>query len=373
VLYRAEVDVVWDFKDATQPAATMTAKGGPASHIDARQHRRLRAQEPKTDYLPGAPDDSLAEFGVVEDLFPKGSLTAAQWQDKATSDVEKFKDVIAVTRAEWFNQTTGSGPDPHAASDLKNLKPGLNYYSKLGVPGETGYIDSKGVYHNPDLPIEPKANDLPRVVVILGPAAFHRDKDWAVTTLRHELRHATHNQLAVRWMIKWRESGDKQTFAQWIDAQRKAKKISNEDAALATTGVKKKGPAGERFELTPTEVFGYAEGTIASLPFLPAKPVLAHMTNDRYPASIRSIKEGLPVFTDGGTHTSLAFDRIHDAACAVGQNAALVTWLDFLIKPDSVTTASKDDEKVIALVKKDFGSSTKVLGQMRTAAKKACK
>ena len=128
--------------------------------------------------------DPLGEFLVIDDQ------SQAQWANPAAKDEDKYKDIIATARAGWINDVSGVKPsdDFNVAASKKDVKPGLNYLKTSGSEaGETGYIDAKGVYHNPDLPIDADTDPLPRIAVILTNNAFSRDKDWALETLRHEL------------------------------------------------------------------------------------------------------------------------------------------------------------------------------------------
>ena len=247
-------------------------------------------------YLPGSAVDPLGEFLVIDDQ------SQAQWANPAAKDVDKYKDIVATARAGWINDVSGVKPSDNinVAASKKDVKPGLNNLTTSGSEsGETGYIDAKSAYHNPDLPIDADTDPLPRIAVILTNNAFSRDKVWALVTLRHELRHAAHGQLTIGWLQKWREKGAGKPFKDWIRAQKKAKKISEADYALVTTGLNLSG-SGSNVDLTPTEVLAYTEGIITALPFLPPKPDLALIAGDKYPASIRGLKEGSPKF-DAGT------------------------------------------------------------------------
>ena len=49
---------------------------------------------------------------------------------------------------------------------------------------------------------------LPEVVICLGPAVFvPGNKAFALATLRHEIEHAAHDEMAVEWVRKWRDAG----------------------------------------------------------------------------------------------------------------------------------------------------------------------
>src|SRR5215211_5105964 len=54
----------------------------------------------------------------------------------------------------------------------------------------------------------PAKGPLPEVVICLGPAVFvPGNKAFALATLRHEIEHAAHDEMAVEWVRKWRDAG----------------------------------------------------------------------------------------------------------------------------------------------------------------------
>ena len=371
VLYLADIDLTWEFTAAADsPTAKATAKGGPAQQLDSVLHARLMSQDPDVDYLPGPAPDQLGEFDVVQDLLPKGSLTEKQWADKGTTDLKRYADIVAIANAWWINDVAGnSSRTINAALHKPDAKPGLNYMSNLSTDGETGYIDAAGAYHNPDLPLD-RTGSLPRIAIILGPKAFSRDKAWALGTLRHEMRHAAHEQLAIGWLLKWRDAGVTDDFEAWLRAQHKAKRISDGDFALVSTGIK----TSTGFDLAATEVGAHTEDIITTLPFLPPQPDLQTIANDNYPAAIRGLKQAQPYF-DAGSAAPLresAFQRIHDSCCAAGNCDALVAWITFLLNPASLKAKSKDEEVTLKLVVSDFKSHEGFLKQVLARARKSC-
>jgi len=370
VLYRAQIEITWEFKSQTgAPVRTVTAKGAPADRIDAVQHARLAVQDPNVDFLPGPAADPLGEFFALDDQ------SNAKWADPSAKDTDKYKDIIATARAGWINAVSGVTPSDtiNVAASKKDVKPGLNFLTTSGSEaGETGYIDAKGAYHNPDLPIDADTDPLPRIAVILTNNAFSRDKDWALETLRHELRHATHEQLTIAWLQKWREGGAGKLFKDWILAQKKAKKISEADYALVTTGLNLSG-SGSDVDLAPTEVLAYTEGIITALPFLPPTPDLALIALDKYPASIRGLKQGSRYF-DAATAEPVrksALKQIHDSCCALGKCDALVAWIDFLVDPAAAKPSTATEKQTVTMVTTDFKSKD-FIKKVRTSVKKPC-
>ena len=215
IVYKADVDLTWDFSDAKHSTLKSAATGGPVKQLDAAHRTKLAAQFPDFAKLPGqavnAPRHEPS-FDIVRDLTPSGSLSEDEWAKRSTA--EKFADIARLADAynliDAVTGTTESSINLAGSVPGGTLKPGLNFSSQLRTKfadapsGETGYLDSKGAYHNPDLPAE-RTGPLPKIVIILGPNAFTRGKAHALATLRHEMEHARHEQLALGWLVKWRD------------------------------------------------------------------------------------------------------------------------------------------------------------------------
>src|SRR4051794_13398260 len=172
----------------------------------------------------------LPSFGIVRDLAPTGSLSEAEWDAPGRTNLERFADIARLAGADAF--LGGSAPINLAGKvPGGTLKPGLNYASELrskfpdAPAGETGYLDSSDVYHNPDLPAE-RDGAPPRIVIVLGPNAFTSGKARALSTLRHEMEHAKHEQLALRWLTRWRADRTTASFKDWLGEQVRAKQLS---------------------------------------------------------------------------------------------------------------------------------------------------
>ena len=372
VVYRADIDLTWEFTSASKNPAkqSVTATGGPAKQLEAVQRARLESQDPDVDYLPAAPDklSESGDFGAIQGLTPRDtSLTDAKWA--AASDMTRYNDIVPIAQAGWVKEISGSSSINNATDPKADVKPGLNYSANLktkDAAGETGYIDAKGVYHNPDLPID-KDGPLPRIAIILGPDAF-KDKAKAVATLRHEMRHAAHAQLAIGWLLKWREEGSGKDFPGWLDAQHKKKKISDADYAIVSTGLPGVG-------LIATELPAHIEGMLAALPFLPPTPDLKQIATAKYPAAIdelRLLKTSRHDYVTGRPKPvdDLVLQRIHDFSCDVlvkSQRDALLAWIAFLLNPASLkpAKADKDDETAINLATNDFKSHQDFFKQIR--------
>ena len=372
VLYRAEIDVSWDFtKDTlnTSPPAQVTAKKAAAGAIDPAHRARLLAQYPQVDYLPGpviAAPQPAQEFDPVTDLAPAGSIQEKDWGNK--TDLDRYEDIARLAHAEWIDDVTGiSALGINNVGTSGVVKPGLNYSTKIPTEAETGYIDTKGDYHNPELPTDADG-PLPRVAIILGPKAFKRDKAFALATLRHEMTHAAHNELAIGWLLKWRDERTGKSFKDWLSNEQKKKRISEVDFALVSTGV--------TLNLAATEVLAWTEGFVTALPFLPAKPEFRLMASGDYPAAIAGLK-GAGKFYNSVSSKAVkqaALERIRTFSCATlnqNQRDALIAWIPFLLDPSSLEP-TKDDAQTVTLINNEFPPLKTFLGQVLASVKKAC-
>ena len=96
---------------------------------------------------------------------------------------------------------------------------------------------------------------LPQVAVCLGPAVFvPGNKAFALATLRHEIEHAAHDQMAIDWLRKWRKAGTKGDFRIWLGSQ----PIAGADRALVCERV--------NGSTVNTEVLAHLEGFITAFP-----------------------------------------------------------------------------------------------------------
>jgi hypothetical protein len=96
---------------------------------------------------------------------------------------------------------------------------------------------------------------VPKVAICLGPAAFLAgNKAFTLATLRHEMEHAAHDQMAADWLQQWRAKGAKGDFRVWLGKQQ----ISTADRAVV----------GELTEgnTVNTEVLAHLEGFITAFP-----------------------------------------------------------------------------------------------------------
>jgi hypothetical protein len=369
-----------------QPTPTQTATSGPqhARDVDAVappvshdfSQVRLHAGTAQSTVLARKPAPwQQPAFDIVRDLTPAGSLSEAEWSDPQRTDRERFADIAKLADAgklvDAVSATTVSSINLAGKVPGGTLLPGLNYSSELrskfpdAPSGETGYLDSTGAYHNPDLPAE-RDGSLPRIVIILGPNAFTRGKAYALATLRHEMEHAMHEQLALGWLVKWRAEQPKQSFKDWLASQVKAKKLSAVEASVLASGT-----GGTT---AGTEIFAWTEGLVTSLPFTPAVDVNLVQTDAKYPAVVSALRgagENYNRLKGDKVVVQAALDRIRDVCCNVlaqPQRDLLVAWIDFLLDPAS----HKPTELTLKLTIANFNPLKDFLTQVRDIARKPC-
>jgi len=374
VVYRAQVDLEWDLTSAEPPAVKAKVTGGPADHIEAEQRASLISTDPTVDFLAGPKPDPLGEFMPIKNPSPPGTLSEKDWADAKTTDSQRFADIVKVAHAEWINQAAGvASNNINSVREKKDAQPGLNYVASFtGADGETGFVDAAGHYVGRAMPTD-KTGPLPRIAILLGPDTLHRGKAQALETLRHEQRHFTHAQLAVGWLLKWRDAGAKTAFKDWLDAQHKAKKISDLDFDLVKASV----------DLTDiarvgTEVFAHLEGILTGLPFLPPKPAIDAIKREGsrsvldYRAPIDQLHLMRKYFdvADSAVKTR-ALERLHEFCCQdldSEHRDGFVAWLKFLLNLIS-TKATSADEK---LVQADFKGYASFLKQLLASVQKRC-
>ncbi len=219
--------------------------------------------------------------------------------------------------------------------------------------GQTGFVDPKGGYHNPVMPNDRYA-ERPKVVMTLSSSAFEwgkgpilREKAYSVATLRHEIMHATHAELAIGWLLRWRDDFTDLSFDQWLASE---KALSGPDRALVLSYV------DNGIALYPTELLAWTEGFVTALPFLPAAPSLALLKDkDRWPAAVSEL-EGAGKFYDSQRSNPVgkaALARIHTAVCRFltpGQRTAMIKWLKALLDPKSMGPTDADKDTLTAAI-----------------------
>lgn len=352
VLYRAEIRLTWEFTSASTPPVKVEAKAALAKEIESAQRAGLAIQRPEVDYLPGPP---IGAPQPADDFDAVPDLPANKWDNK--TNIQRYEDIAALAHAEMVRDVTGMSAQS-INSKAKHV-PGLNYSTKLSVEGETGYIDAKGDYHNPDVPMA-RDGPLPGVAIILGSGAFSwggkslpRPKAFALATMRHEMMHGIQEQLAIGWMLKWRDELTARSFSNWLTEERTRKRISDADFAVVSSGI-------SPFDLAAIEVLAWTEGFVAALPFLPAQPQFSQMMpKEMWPGAVSALQGAGDFFnkmsskTGGEDIRKAALDRIHRVICndlTQAQRDALKVWIPFLLDPGSLNPTTDSDKEAVKLI-----------------------
>ena len=303
------VEITWtQTKGNESPTPKIDLKGGKASGIRAEHRARLAIQAPSFVWLPGplvsepSPED---DFDRVQDLTNSGWPTG-------TSDAQRLSDVALQADAGQvqFLLARYSGASIHNGTPFQA---GLNVGSLKSAQGQTGYIDAKGAYSNPALPVS-RDGPLPLVAVIVGSTAFHAGssdytREWPLTTMRHEMRHVSQAAYAIGWLMRWRDDFTSAAFQDWLEAQ------FSKDKEDARHQVARAGVTGA---IAAIEVLAYTEGFISGVHFLPANvdPALL-VAKERWPAALRELQ-------DAGTNL---VERLLVKSAANIQEAALARIL----------------------------------------------
>jgi hypothetical protein len=318
---------------------------------------RLLARRPRT-------------LDVVTDLFPAGSLDAKQWDPKqrSASVDDLYAEIATLAQADRIPDVSGT-----TAKDIKSFRmlqkggtdarPGLNYAISLGTPGETGFVDAGGAYRGAELPVDAKAA-LPRVAIVLGPKAFEHGKDFALMTMRHEMKHAEHQALAIEWLAKWRERPAK-PFAEWLKGQ----KLPKLERALVSGYIEK--------STIDTELLAYMEGVVTAFHFAPQTPSFAAMPLAKYPAAVFSVKQAGEQFLGPAADSvrTAALDRLADYCCATlseAQRTSLADWMTFLLDHSDPKRPPAAGDATAKMVHSEFAPVRAFLEKVRDVARRSC-
>lgn len=379
VLYRAEIEYEWNFTSAREPPLDFIMSGSAKNAgLDPQHRARLALQFPDLDYLPGPPIPAplpKEEFEPVLELEPAG------WDTKTRP--EQYADVAKLAGADWIESV--SKPDNINNTSPPKL-PGLNYQALLDQAnsdkskhpsGETGYIHgATKAYTNPELPADRFAA-LPTTAMVLSAQAFEhgspakpREKAYALATMRHEMMHATHNELAIGWLAKWRDDLTEESFEDWLTPQ-KGKGISELDFELVSSGF----PPFDVENVRATEMLAWTEGFVTALPFLSPQPALPLLhTKETWPAAISELAGAARLYKSDSHASKAALERVHRAVCGLTepQRTTVIAWLKALLKPRSLnpTPGNRDDQRAVTLVDDSFPDD--FIKDVLAAAQKQC-
>jgi hypothetical protein len=373
VLYRADVELHWTIRKQKVGPAGWIAYGRVANQFDAAHRAALALQFPAFDYLPGP----LIEAPVPRDEFDPVSLVdplITGWAPGRTP-LQRYETAAAIGKANLIEDVE----DDPLKINQGNPKQGLNYLPTLGNPGQTGYIDEKAKFHNPDLPAERFAAR-PKVAIILGDQAFiwgtappggkapnEREKAYSIATMRHEMAHAAHNMMAIGWLLKWRDELTKTKFQDWLSGEKKAKRITEVDFELVSTGL----PPNT---LGPTEALAWTEGFVTALPFLPTQPDLASLLKKEvWPAAISELEGILKYYENlkSDEVQKAVKRRIETGICGVlrkDEKETLIKWIKFLLELEKLSPKTSDENKAVADLETYFSKNKMFLKEIRKIA-----
>jgi hypothetical protein len=291
---------------------------------------------------------------IIRDIGPVAD--PKEWTKERTGDVGAlYAEVAKLANASRVRDVKGVGKDDinttrNARKGEKDIKPGLNFVYNLGVEGETGFVDGKGVYHGPELP-RSADGEFPKIAIILGPKAFHNGKDGALGTLRHEMKHAEHFQLMIDRLAKWRKSGKGGSFDDYVDREKGIGKLERS----LLEGERKGNTAN-------TEVLAYTEGFINT--FHLRHPALTTAMAIESPPALMELRRAGEMYAKAGDSAKTAtMDRLRDYVKTVltaDERASLKGWLTFLLNPPAGGDAAA------RLLRNDFQPLAGFLKQLLT-------
>ena len=331
----------------------------------------LQRRPAKSDVIPslGAPGD------------PK------QWSQKRSGDIDpQYADIATIAQANKLRDVRGTTaqdighPKSGAKPNATDVKPGLNFTEKLPKGGlaETGFVDAKGLYKGPRMPVT-LDGPLPRVAITLTAAAFHFGKDHAVATMRHEMEHAAHMEMMIDRLAQWRAAvkakdanatlGDaaaRTRFDAWVMAQTTT--LSKVDRALLLEEQNEK-----KQRAYSSELLAYLEGFMTVFHLGPQQPSYSNSAN--YPGAIEQLWGAAKLFAGASADVQAeGFNRIRayyrDVLDTKGKTA-FRDWMWWLI--DHVRETPPDlsaaDASVAKKMKSDFGAHVAFLNRVLAVAR----
>jgi hypothetical protein len=222
------------------------------------RHRvRTTPTPPRSEPLPplehplaGLPNRAVAR------LLSRAPIGAAEWERRlkaGESVTPLYADVATEIGTLGLRDIEGTDEKHiHGALTPSEVKPGLNFVSRGLSKGRTYYIEDGKPVNKLTVTAQ---GELPKVAVCLAGAVFiPGNRAFALATLRHEIEHGRHDQMAADWVQKWRDKGAKGDFRVWLGKQG----ISAADRQLV----------GERVDgaTVNTEVLAHLEGFIYAFP-----------------------------------------------------------------------------------------------------------
>ena len=153
------------------------------------------------------PDPQRTKTNQIGDI--NANIDAAEWERRLNANesvIPLYADIATQIGNAGLRDVAGTD-EQHItrALTVDRIEPGLNLVSRGISKGRVYYIeDGKPVNK---LTVTPKGA-LPKVAICLSAAVFiPGNKAFALATLRHEMEHANHNQMAVDWLQKMARRG----------------------------------------------------------------------------------------------------------------------------------------------------------------------
>jgi hypothetical protein len=284
---------------------------------------------------------------------PKGQISDEAWA-KAADSKGKYRLVATQAGVEQVpGMAAGTINDVPNEKNGTPAKPGLNLAAKLDESdghGTVRFVDDQGKLAD-RLPVT-TSGPLPQMALIVPPDAFGRGQVAALATIRHEMEHARHLQMAIDQLDTWRKGDKKTPFWHWIHQQGIPAHIRSLILYSEKDGAK-----------YSTELLAHIEGVVATLPFLAPQPTLAPMRGGIYPPAIGQLQKlGERSYVGGaGAVRADGIARLRDTCCSEpAQGKALLAWLDAVLDPDRgfQPADTPTDRRAMTLIRNDFGSSS---------------
>ena len=226
----------------------------PLAGLSNNALARVLARAPK-------PDPQRTKVKKIENLYK--TIGADVWADtiKQGKDLTPlYADLATQLGATVIRDVQGTDAKSiNFALTVDRVKPGLNLVSRGISKGRCWYIEGGKPVNKLTVSAQ---GPLPQVAIGVSPAIFVADnKAFALATVRHEIEHGAHRQMAVDWMQKWRKANAPGDFRVWLGTQ----DIAQADRQLI-------GELAEG-EVKNTEVLAHLEGFITAFPHQDLKKV----------------------------------------------------------------------------------------------------
>lgn len=207
----------------------------------------------------------------IKDPSAGGSLDEKQWTATDRTEIKKlYSDAAKV--AQVAKVFVGPAAVANVADNINivddaraRFLPGLNFSRTFLDRGGAGYVAAEG--GDLTTKLTPSRTDpLPKVALLLSARALSPflSKSGALSTLRHEMVHVEHLNLALSAAKKWINSKTKSSFNDWLDEQHDKGRMSSLDLELSKDAANDKR--------ANTELLAYAEGFMTAFLLAPPAP-----------------------------------------------------------------------------------------------------